>query len=107
MTFSRAISKRVCYLFLLSSFILLLFIFSLISRVSPWADEWFTAPLTPMTFVEWAGWLFQQHNDHIILIQKLLQGGLLRASGYDFRSLILLNIFMIAGSAWAMLKLAE
>lgn len=85
----------------------LLLIFSLISRVTPWADEWQMVLMEPKAFIERLHWLFSQHNDHVILFQRILQAIIIKASGYDFRSLILLNLFAIVGSTWLMLLLAE
>ena len=93
--------------FLLAGIFGLLLIFSLISRTTPWADEWDMVLMEPKTFIERLRWLFSQHNDHVILVQRILQAIIIKASGYDFRALILPNLFAIVGSTWLMLLLAE
>lgn len=85
----------------------LLLIFSMISRITPWADEWQMLLLEPKPFIERLRWLFSQHNDHFIVVQRILQTIIIKTSGYDFRSLILLNHVAIVGSVWSMLLLAE
>jgi hypothetical protein len=67
----------------------------------PYTDDWILIrPIdSPLDYVTW---LFTQHNDHFIPIQKLIQSALIKLSGYDFRILIILNyiVAVIVCSIW-------
>lgn len=74
-------------------------------RAYPWSDEW--TYIRPMIAPhgDYTAWLFQQHVDHRIPIQKLLQTALLRVTSFDFRSLIAANmIFAVVVSCVAILS---
>ena len=83
----------------------LAFIFSLTSRVTPWADEWYMNQLTSQTRVEQITWLFTQHNDHLMPIQKAIQRTLLLLAGYDFRVLLPVNITVMVLCAFLLLHI--
>lgn len=74
-------------------FILTLFIFNF--RKYPYADDWtYVSPLSMDSIKEFVTWLFAQHVDHRIPIQKIIQYGLVRISGYDFRVLVFFNVMI-------------
>ena len=57
-------------------------------------DEWnyIQAFGTPTTLLSY---LFEQHNDHRIPIQKLLQLSALYVGGFDFRMLVSINMSLL------------
>ena len=81
------------------------YVFSLLSRTTPWADEWQMVLYKQLPFSEFVSWLFTQHNDHRIVIQRLIQQSILYFYGYDFRVLTLVNTLMMIVSAYLMLKI--
>lgn len=76
-------------------FFFLVFILQLYNNPFPYSDDWsllsHAIGAEPLTW----DWLWAQHVDHRIPIQKLLQVFLLRLSGYDFRALALINSILI------------
>jgi len=72
---------------------LLFFIFH--SRPYPKSDDWHL--VTPLAFSnvgEFVSWLFEQHVDHRIPMQRLIQFSLAQASGYDMRVLMAFNAIL-------------
>lgn len=65
-------------------------------QVYPFADEWFYVGIDANAAHPPLSWLWEQHGDHRIPLQKALQLLLLQASHFDFRILILCNL-LIAG----------
>lgn len=76
------------------------------NRIFPQTDEW--------SYIEIIGnqesiikYLFAQHVDHRIPIQKLLHLVLLRLSGFDFRVLIAVNMLFAAATAVVLMMIAQ
>lgn len=63
------------------------------NRIFPNTDEWnyIQAFGTPTTLLSY---LFEQHNDHRIPLQKLLQLSALYVGGFDFRMLVIINMLL-------------
>lgn len=81
-------------------FLLLIFLLHYYTNPFPYSDEWNFLPQAienePLTW----DWLWAQHSDHRIPIQKIIQVSLLRLAGYDFGLLIVANTiltFVISG----------
>ncbi|MGE0800684.1 MAG: hypothetical protein AB7O55_20375 [Lautropia sp.] len=77
------------------------------SRSYPFSDEWNYLPSLGMGVRDFLDWLFQQHVDHRIPIQKLLHIALLRTTGFDFRVPIAFNLFVAAAMAIFLMRLAR
>jgi hypothetical protein len=78
--------------------------FSLLSRVTPYTDEWMMVLYghkPPLGFIEW---LFTPHVDHRLVLQKLIQQTIIAFNGYDFRVPTLVNTFMMLAGAFLMLR---
>lgn len=61
-------------------------------RVFPYADEWhYVRPLTMGSPAEIIAWIFTQHGDHRIPLQKMIHGVILMSSGFDFRATVAFN----------------
>jgi hypothetical protein len=62
----------------------------------PYSDDWDLVPIitgrVPLTL----GWLWAQHNEHRIVIPKLVSIILYRATSANFRSVIYLNIVLLS-----------
>ncbi len=82
-------------LFNFCCFFLLIFLLHFYSNPFPYSDEWNFLPqaigVEPLTW----DWVWAQHSDHRIPIQKIFQVSLLRLTGYDFGLLILANTILI------------
>jgi len=64
-------------------------------RLYPYADDWiFTTPIHFVSLNDWLSWLFEQHVDHRIPIQKLISYVVLRIFSFDFRYLIACNFLL-------------
>jgi len=65
-------------------------------RIFPYSDEWnYLQPLASASRSDFVAWLFAQHVDHRIPLQKVLQTVVLKLSGFDFRALVGVN-FLVA-----------
>lgn len=71
-------------------FIAISFLFSL--RPYPYADDWTYAASVDFVGVEFWRWVFSQHVDHFIPVQKILQHCLAKMGSFDFRLLALFNL---------------
>ncbi|CFR02275.1 Uncharacterised protein [Yersinia frederiksenii] len=61
----------------------------------PYSDDWaYLTPLNMGSIKEFVVWMFAQHVDHRIPIQKLLHYWLARFSGYDFRVLVFFDAML-------------
>jgi hypothetical protein len=82
---SRAIGWAIWLLTAIMSVALLVFVYRHGDNV-PYFDDWLIVPAMtghePIT----PGWLWSQHNEHRMPVQKLLLLGLYRISGSDFRA---------------------
>lgn len=77
-------------------------------RPYAYADDWaFTVPLDFKSLSDWTTWLFAQHVDHRIPIQKLVGYVVLRASGFDFRYFVGLNYAMAIAVSAMLLYMAK
>lgn len=83
-----------------AAFILIAFAFKV--HVWPKSDDWaYALALNLGSVSDFIAWLFEQHVDHRIPIQKFIQYWLARFSGYDFRVLILFNIIIAFLASWS------
>lgn len=72
-------------------FVFLLYIELLTAQPFPFSDDWHFVPYAVgIEQISW-DWLWHQHVDHRIPLQKLIQVFLLQASSVDFRVLVLAN----------------
>lgn len=77
-------------------------------RPYAWADDWiYVKPLAFTSFAEWWTWLWQQHVDHRIPIQKLTNFFILRLSGFDYRWLVAINFVMAMATSAFLLEAAK
>lgn len=79
-----------------------------LSAPYPYADDWLyaSAPSVKST-TEFVLWLFAQHVDHRIPLQKGVHWLLLQLSGYDFRWLIGLNVLIAIATCAVFIELAR
>lgn len=76
------------------------------NRIFPNTDEWsyiyaFGSPSSLFSY------LFQQHNDHRIPLQKLLHLSILHFGGFDFRSLVVVNMLLAGVTSIALMFAAK
>jgi len=77
-------------------------------RIYPYADDWiFTAPLGMDNAQQFISWVFAQHVDHRIPLQKALQFWLAENFGFDFRILVLVNVFLAFVTSLALTSAAK
>lgn len=76
-------------------------------QVYPFADEWLYVTATGThNSAPWR-WLWEQHGDHRIPLQKAVQWTLINASDFDYRSLVILNLIVAAAIAFIALRTAR
>lgn len=76
-------------------FSLLIFLLHFYRNPFPYSDEWnFISKAIGAEPFTW-DWVWAQHSDHRIPIQKIFQITLLRLTGYDFGFLILANVILV------------
>lgn len=76
-------------------------------RNVPFADDWELVPVLAGEQPVTMNWLWSQHNEHRIPLPRLVELGLLAASGNDFRAGMYFNVFALAGIAAAMIVAAR
>ena len=77
------------------------------ARDLPLAEDWnLVAPLTGQE-PRLGSWLWSQNNEHRVPLPRLVMLVLLKATGGDFRSGMILNIALIAMLAAAMMEVAR
>lgn len=76
------------------------------NRIFPNTDEWsyIYAAGSPSSIFSY---LFQQHNDHRIPLQKLLHLGILYLGGFDFRNLVVVNMLLAGVTSLALMFAAR
>lgn len=88
------------------AFTLASFIFSY--RIFPYADDWsYIGARALGSNLDFLHWVFSQHVDHRIPIQKLFHFLLAKLAGYDFRILILANIVLACVASSLLLAAAK
>lgn len=70
----------------------------------PWSDEWELVPYAVGAKPVSLDWLWSQHSDHRIPLQKLGQTLLLRATGVDFRLLVVANALLAFLATLALIR---
>jgi hypothetical protein len=93
--------------FIAASAILFFTLFLPASRSFPWSDEWDYLPGVDLKGLSLVRWLFEQHVDHRIPLQKGLHLWLLHLDGYDFRILLATNYLFACATAWLGLRIAQ
>jgi len=77
-------------------------------RAYAWVDDWiYTKPIQFTTINEWWGWLWSQHVDHRIPLQKLTNFYVLLLSGFDYRWLVAINFAMAIVTSLLLLEVAK
>lgn len=77
-------------------------------RPYAWVDDWIYAkPLSFTSASQWISWLFAQHADHRIPLQKATNFLILRASGFDQRWLVGINFAMACAVTGMLVDLAR
>lgn len=71
---------------------LILTVFLFDFRSYPYADDWTIISPLGMEHSQFIDWLFAQHVDHRIPLQKALQFFTAKAAGFDFRVLVFVNV---------------
>jgi hypothetical protein len=72
---------------------LCLAIFTFYLNRFPIVDDWaYIDPLNITSTKDFISWLFAQHVDHRIPLQKLIHFSLAKATGFDFRILVFFNL---------------
>jgi hypothetical protein len=75
------------------SLFLCLAIFTFYFNRFPYTDDWIYIDTLNITSLKgFISWLFSQHVDHRIPLQKLIHFSLAKATGFDFRILIFFNL---------------
>lgn len=86
------------------SFVILLYLFNF--KFYPYADDWiYVGALKPG--IEFWDWVFSQHVDHFIPLQKAFQFILAKVFEYDFRFLVLANLVIAVLTVLALLGSAR
>ncbi len=86
----------------------LLAIFVFYSRIYPYSDDWtYISPLEMESTKEFVSWVFVQHVDHRIPIQKVFHYLLAQFSGYDFRVLVFSNIIIALATSLILISIAK
>jgi len=96
--------------YILTAVIALLFYIAVLPHFRPyaWVDDWiYTKPLGFTTLSEWWRWLWQQHVDHRIPIQKLTNFLVLSWTGFDYRWLVAINFAMAIATSILLLEVAR
>jgi hypothetical protein len=78
-----------------------------LSKPFPWTDDWTYVEVLGSSGVDMLRWLGAQHNDHRIPFMKAMQFATLRLSGFDFRSLLVLNAALALCGTLAMFQVAR
>lgn len=87
--------------------LLILLFFILRSRPYPVEDDWhLVKPLGFSNPGEFVSWLFEQHVDHRIPMQRLIQFSLAQFSGYDMRMLMSANSILALASSSLLIRAA-
>ncbi|MGY2137203.1 hypothetical protein ACW9I8_11375 [Pseudomonas reactans] len=73
-----------------------------------YADDWmYAGPLSFSSTSQWIDWVFAQHVDHRIPIQKITNFFILEAFEFDFRSVVGLNVLLALASSIMLLNAAK
>jgi hypothetical protein len=78
-----------------------------LSKPFPWTDDWTYVEILGSSGGDMLRWLWAQHNDHRIPFMKAMQLTALRLSGFDFRSLLVLNALLALCGTLAMFQVAR
>jgi hypothetical protein len=78
-----------------------------ISKSFPFTDDWIYVAVLGSGRSNLFHWVAAQHNDHRIPFMKIMQFATLRLSGFDFRSLLVLNVVWGLSGALAMYGVAR
>jgi hypothetical protein len=89
------------------SAILFFTVFLPAARPFPWSDEWDYLPAVDLKGLSLVRWLFEQHVDHRIPLQKGLHLWLLELDRYDFRVLLAANYLFACATAWLGIRIAR
>ena len=73
----------------------------------PFLDDWEMVPVMtgvkPLTL----GWLWAQHNEHRIVIPRLIYLGLMELGGHDFRAGVIFDVLLLSAAAAALILAAR
>jgi hypothetical protein len=102
---SRLRPAFVCGTWALLALALLLYIVGYAHNV-PYYDDWTMLGVLRGAQAVDSAWLWQAHNDHRIPVPKLALLALYHVSGWDFRAGMYANALLLAGLAWAGIRVA-
>src|SRR5438552_16203581 len=81
--------------FICISAILFFTVFLPAARSFPWSDEWDYLRAVDLHGISLVRWLFEQHVDHRIPLQKALYLWLLHRDAYDYRVMFDVNFSLV------------
>jgi hypothetical protein len=67
----------------------------------PWMDEWEMIPALTGEQAITLKWLWSQHNEHRIVISRLVYLAVTKLGGYDFRAGMIFNLLVLSATAAA------
>ncbi|HEX6861619.1 MAG TPA: hypothetical protein VF414_02330, partial [Thermoanaerobaculia bacterium] len=67
----------------------------------PFLDDWEMIPVLTGVEPVTPGWLWSQHNEHRIVIPRLIYLGILKLGGYDFRAGTIFDLLLLCATAAA------
>src|SRR5438874_5267996 len=70
----------------------------------PFFDDWALVPVLTGTQPLTLAYLWEPYNEHRVPLPKLVLYALGRLSGFDFRAGMFLNVILLAGLSFAMLR---
>lgn len=75
------------------------------SRI-PWLDDWVMVPALTGNQPDLPAWLWSQHNEHRVVLPRLILLSLYKLTDGDFRSGMVVNVLALAALAFAMVRTA-
>lgn len=87
--------------------ILLTFFVTTYSVDMPFLDDWEMIPVLTGVEPVTTGWLWSQHNEHRIVIPRLIYLGIMKLGGYDFRAGAIFDLLLLSGTAAALIAAAR
>src|SRR5262245_35704592 len=77
------------------------------SRWVLFLDSWEIVPALTGQQPVTAGWLWSQHNEHRVLLPRLIQLAVVTVTGGDFRTIMFLDVFALAAVALGLILAAK
>jgi hypothetical protein len=70
----------------------------------PFLDDWEMIPVLTGVQPVTPSWLWSQHNEHRIVIPRLIYLGIVKLGGYDFRAGVIFELLLLSATAAALIK---